>query len=125
MMRMIKSTMVVLAACWLFTGVGPIYAQEENPDRFKISLSSYTLARYESEMALMERNTRTGISIWTFHHSDKVELAAGLGLHVTKIAMGLEAETTSSGVDAKNVSVTAPLPVLSFSLRYNVTPKLG
>lgn len=63
--------------------------------------------------------------LWSFYHSDKVELAAGLGLHVTRIAVGLQAETTSSGVDARDTSLTVPLPVLSFGLSYKVTKKLS
>jgi hypothetical protein len=63
--------------------------------------------------------------LWSFYHSDKVELAAGLGLHITRIAVGLQAETTSSGIDARDASLTLPLPVLSFGLSYNVTNKLS
>ena len=61
--------------------------------------------------------------LWSFYHSDKVELAAGAGLHITKIAIGLDAETTAGPIDTKNVSTTVPLPVLSFGLSYFVTPK--
>jgi hypothetical protein len=63
--------------------------------------------------------------LWSFYHCDKVELAAGLGLHITRIAVGLQAETTSSGIDARDASLTLPLPVLSFGLSYNVTNKLS
>jgi hypothetical protein len=37
----------------------------------------------------------------------------------------LEAETTSTGIGAKEARVTLPLPVLSFGLTYNVTPKFN
>lgn len=63
--------------------------------------------------------------LWSFHHTDKVELAAGVGVHLTRIAIGLEAETTSTGVGARDVKTSIPLPVLSFSLNYNVTPKFS
>ncbi|WP_455207195.1 hypothetical protein [Kaarinaea lacus] len=63
--------------------------------------------------------------LWSFYHNDVVELAAGVGLHITKIAVGLTAETTTTGIDASDVSVTVPLPVLSFGLIYKVTPKFG
>jgi hypothetical protein len=63
--------------------------------------------------------------LWSFYHSDKVELSAGLGLHITRIAVGVQAETTSSGVDAHDASLTLPLPVLSFGLTYNVTNKIS
>ena len=62
--------------------------------------------------------------LWSFYHSNKVELAAGAGLHITKIAVGLSADTTiPANSSVKNVDTTVPLPVLSFGLTYNVTPK--
>ena len=63
--------------------------------------------------------------LWSFHHTDKVELAAGVGLHMTRIGVNLRTDTTSSGVDARDVSTTVPLPVLSFGLSYSVTPKFS
>ncbi|KPK40098.1 MAG: hypothetical protein AMJ69_03740 [Gammaproteobacteria bacterium SG8_47] len=62
--------------------------------------------------------------LWSFYHSDKVELAFGGGLHSTQLKIQLQAETTSSGLDARDVKTTVPLPVLSFRLGYHVTPKL-
>ena len=61
--------------------------------------------------------------LWSFHHSDKVEMAVGAGLHITRIAFGLNSDTTSSGAEVQNVSLTVPLPVVSFALNYAVTPK--
>ena len=61
--------------------------------------------------------------LWSFYHTDILELAAGAGLHITSIAVGLQAETTSTGIDARDVNVTVPLPVFSFGLTYKVTPK--
>ncbi len=62
--------------------------------------------------------------LWSFYHSNKVELAAGAGLHITKIAVGLSADTTiPANSSVKNVDTTVPLPVLSFGLTYNVTHK--
>ena len=63
--------------------------------------------------------------LWSFYHTDKVELAAGGGLHITRISVALETETTSSGIGASDVAVTVPLPVLSFGLTYHVTPKFS
>jgi len=63
--------------------------------------------------------------LWSFHHTDKVELAAGAGLHITRVAIGLSADTTFTGVDATDVSTSIPLPVLSFALTYKVTPKFS
>ena len=62
--------------------------------------------------------------LWSFYHSDKVELSAGGGLHLTDIGVNLEASVTSSGVSASSAEMLAPLPVVSFRLDYNVTPKL-
>ena len=63
--------------------------------------------------------------LWSFYHSSKVELAAGAGLHITKVSIGLNVDDTSQGqtVEEKDVSTTVPLPVLSFGLTYGVTPK--
>ncbi len=61
--------------------------------------------------------------LWSFYHSDKVEMAVGGGLHITRIAFGLNSDTTSSGAEAQDVSLTMPLPVVSFALNYAVTPK--
>ena len=62
--------------------------------------------------------------LWSFHHTDKVELAAGAGLHMTRVGVNLQTDTTSSGTDTRDVSTTVPLPVLSFGLSYKVTPKV-
>ena len=63
--------------------------------------------------------------LWSFYLTDKVDLSAGVGLHTTRLKVGLEAETTSSGISAKDVALTVPLPVLSFGLIYKVTPKFN
>jgi len=62
--------------------------------------------------------------LWSFYNSDKVELSAGAGVHVSRVAVNLTADTTSSGIDAKSVKSTFPLPVLSFAINYRVTPRL-
>jgi hypothetical protein len=59
--------------------------------------------------------------LWSFYHNDKVELSVGAGLHVTNIDIGLTAQTTSSGVDARRADTTLPLPVLSFRMGYEVS----
>lgn len=63
--------------------------------------------------------------LWSFHHTEKVELAVGGGLHITRVAIGMTAETTSSGIDTTDISTNVPLPVLSFALNYQVTPKFS
>ena len=63
--------------------------------------------------------------LYSFHHTDKVELAVGAGLHMTRIAVGLNAQATGLTGEVSNVSTTLPLPVLSFALVYQVTPKFS
>jgi len=63
--------------------------------------------------------------LWSFHHTDKVEMSAGVGLHMARIAVGLRSDTTSSGVEAMDVDTGLPLPVVSFSVVYHITPKFS
>jgi len=60
--------------------------------------------------------------LWSFYQSDKVDLSVGAGLHMTEVSLDLRAETTSSGGDARRGDTTVPLPVVTFSLMYNVSP---
>jgi len=61
--------------------------------------------------------------LYSFYHNDKVELAAGAGLHITSISVALDIDTTSGPIETKNIKSTVPLPVLSLGLTYHVTPK--
>ncbi len=62
--------------------------------------------------------------LWSFHHTDKVELGVGAGLHITRVSLGIDASiTTPPNQSLQNVNTTVPLPVLSLVLKYNVTPK--
>jgi hypothetical protein len=63
--------------------------------------------------------------LWSFYHTNKVEMSAGAGLHVTKLNFDLSASTTNSGKDAQDARVTVPLPVFSFQINYSITPKLS
>ncbi len=63
--------------------------------------------------------------LYSFHHTDKVELAVGAGLHMTRIGVGLNAKATELTGETSDVSTTLPLPVLSFALIYQVTPKFS
>ena len=63
--------------------------------------------------------------LWSFHHSDKVEMGLGAGLHITRLAISLDASTTvPAGSSINNVDTTLPLPVVSFEIAYKITPKL-
>ena len=62
--------------------------------------------------------------LWSFHHTDKVELGVGAGLHITRLRMGLDASITNPpNQTLQNVNTTVPLPVFSLVLSYSVTPK--
>ncbi len=62
--------------------------------------------------------------LWSFHHTDKVEMGVGAGLHITRLGLSLNASTTTpptSGLEA--VDTTVPLPVISFVLSYHINPQ--
>ena len=62
--------------------------------------------------------------LWSFYHSDKVELGVGAGLHLTRLRLGLDASVTKPpNQSAERVDTTVPLPVVSIVLNYHVTPK--
>jgi len=62
--------------------------------------------------------------LWSFYRSDKVELGAGAGLHITRLKLDLDATTIKQpDPSTQKVNTTIPLPVLSLVLKYNVTPK--
>jgi len=63
--------------------------------------------------------------LWSFYHTDKIEVAFGAGLHLTRIAIGLRAEATGTDLNTKDTSTSLPLPVVSLGLIYNVTPKFS
>lgn len=63
--------------------------------------------------------------LWSFYHSDKVELAAGAGLHVADIGVGLSVDSGLFAAGLRTAKSNLPLPVLSFVLDYNVTPKFN
>ena len=199
-----KIRYVLFAVISLFAMAGMAQAEEPLPDKFRLSIGGYALARFDSTISLTEPNLGAGISIspqdtlgldienqvlriegyyrfkpqhaltyswysidsegnkiieqdfewvdengdpvtitagaqaisnldydifkvgylWSFHHTDKVELGVGAGLHITRIALGMDVSTTSGGpLSTENVDTTVPLPVISLVLKYNVTPK--
>lgn len=63
--------------------------------------------------------------LWSFYHTDKIEVAFGAGLHMARVAVGIQAEYTGSDLHTKDASTSLPLPVVSLGLVYNVTPKFG
>lgn len=63
--------------------------------------------------------------LWSFYHSDKIEVAFGAGLHMTRVAIVLSAVSTGTDLNAKDTSTSLPLPVVSLGMIYNVTPKFS
>ena len=61
--------------------------------------------------------------LWSFYRSDKVELAAGAGLHMAEVRFGLNVDSAIVGSDLRTAKSNLPMPVLSFMLNYNVTPR--
>ena len=62
--------------------------------------------------------------LWSYYRTEKVELTAGAGLHLTRVSINLNASATSSDKQAKSTDSTVPLPVLSVGLQYHITPRL-
>jgi len=65
--------------------------------------------------------------LYSFYHSDEVELGIGAGLHVTRLDVGFRGDYVSDGTNQsgkEDAKVTAPLPVVGFRLKYNITPAL-
>jgi hypothetical protein len=61
--------------------------------------------------------------LWSFHHTDKVEMGVGAGLHITRLLLSMDVDTTSGPIGTEDVDTTVPLPVISFVLKYQINPK--
>ena len=61
--------------------------------------------------------------LWSFYNSDKVELAVGAGLHLAEVRVGLDVDSAFIDSELQAAKSNVPMPVLSFVLDYNVTPK--
>ena len=65
---------------------------------------------------------------WSFHHTDKVELSFGGGLHISKFEVDLDVKTDSTGnpttQESRRVAHTVPLPTLGIALNYRINPSL-
>lgn len=65
---------------------------------------------------------------WSFYHSNKVELMAGVGLHVSRFAVDMDVLNAPGGATSsqrtENAATTLPLPTAGFGLNYRVNPKL-
>ncbi len=66
--------------------------------------------------------------LYSFYHTEEVELALGAGLHITTIDTGFSGSYTTDGASdnsGEDAQVTAPLPVVGFRLVYNIWPELS
>lgn len=68
---------------------------------------------------------------YSFHHDEKVELAAQIGLYFADLSLKFASNLTCSGASAcapvsggAKTSLVAPLPTLGFLVNYHFTPKL-
>jgi hypothetical protein len=61
--------------------------------------------------------------VWSFYQSDKVELAAGAGLHLVNVGLGLGVQSGLFDSSLREAESDLPMPVLSFALDYSITPK--
>jgi len=62
--------------------------------------------------------------LWSFHHTDKVEIGVGAGLHITRLRIELNAtDIGGQPLSTEDVDTTVPLPVISILLKYHITPK--
>ena len=66
--------------------------------------------------------------LYSFYHTEEVELALAAGLHITALDVGFTGNYTSNGTQdnsGESAKVAAPLPVVGFRLKYNVLPELS
>ena len=86
-------------------------------------------ARISGSSAGISVNSSLGYDIyklgylWSFYRSDKVELAAGAGLHMAGVRVGLGVDSAIIDSELRTAKSNLPMPVLSFMLDYNVTSK--
>ncbi len=65
--------------------------------------------------------------LYSFYHTEKVELSLGVGLHITALEVGFNGNYTTNGTadnSGEDAQVTAPLPVVGFRLNYHILPEL-
>ncbi len=64
--------------------------------------------------------------LYSFYHTEKVELGLAVGVHITSMDIGFSGDYTSNRTDKsgdESVSFTAPLPVIGARVSYNFSPK--
>lgn len=63
--------------------------------------------------------------LWSFYRSDTVELVAGAGLHLAEVDLALDVDSGLFDAELRTAKSNLPMPVLTFALDYNVTPKFN
>ncbi|MFV1983081.1 MAG: DUF481 domain-containing protein [Thiohalomonadales bacterium] len=68
--------------------------------------------------------------LFSYHHTDKVELAIGGGLHISTFGIGLDLIAQAQGQTmpanfetSANLDITTPLPYLSVLIEYQISPR--
>ena len=65
---------------------------------------------------------------YSAYHTTKLDLTFRAGLHVTSIATGLSAQFNTNSIDksvtSESISITAPLPIFGFGMKYEIVPSL-
>lgn len=61
--------------------------------------------------------------LWSFYQTDKVELAAGVGVHLADLGIELGVEAGLFESELRRATSDLPMPVASFGLEYSVTSK--
>jgi len=114
-----------LAISWYKIGTHAKRSLDEEIDWVDINGDEITIPINASVSSSLDYEIAKVAYMWSFHHSDKVELSLGAGLHLASIDIRLAASATSSGESASRAETFVPLPVAAFRLAYNVTPKLS
>jgi len=66
--------------------------------------------------------------LYSFYHSNKVEMKLTAGIHITTIDLGFEGKFTDkenpddTKESSKEISTLAPLPVVGYRMQYAITP---
>jgi len=67
--------------------------------------------------------------VYSFYHSPEMEAGVDIGLHITKINIGFSGSYDVDGnvtdSTAESIKTTAPLPVIGFRFKYNISPALS
>ena len=93
---------------------------DENGDEFTIGAGSASSSKLVFEIVDLAY-------LWTFYDSEKVELRASAGLHITRLSIEIAVTNSASGSSTKTtgeqVAATLPLPTFGLGVTYHITPR--